>query len=120
MSDTPDSLFRSGCPIATTLDLFGDRWTLLILRDLLTGKRRFKEFLESPEGIPTNILSSRLKRMEQDGLLTKVQYQNRPPRYEYQLTARGQSIKPVLQSICRWANQEFPQTWTPPDSFMQP
>jgi len=61
---------RSVCPIATTLDLLGDKWTLLVVRDLLfVGKRRFGEFLESPEGIPTNILTDRLRRLEEHGVV---------------------------------------------------
>ena len=110
---------RSGCPIATTLDLVGDKWTLVIVRDMLTGKRRYTEFLESPEGIPTNILADRLRRMEALDLVSKTPYQSNPPRYAYTLTRRGETLLPVLQSMCRWANAEFPNTWTPPDSFME-
>ena len=118
---TPDKPFRparSGCPIATTLDLVGDRWSLVIIRDMLVGKKRFGEFMTSPEGITTNILADRLKRMENSGLVARRPYQIRPPRHEYSLTPRGNSLLPVLQAICRWANRQFPDTWTPPDSFM--
>lgn len=111
--------YRSGCPIAATLDLVGDRWTLLIVRDMLMGKRRYGQFLESPEAIPTNILADRLKRMESHGLIERRPYQTRPPRSEYVLTDRGTRLLPVLQSFCRWANREFPDTWTPPESFMK-
>lgn len=110
---------RSGCPIATTLDLVGDKWTLVIVRDMVTGKRRYKEFLESPEGIPTNILADRLRRMVELGLISKAPYQSNPPRYAYTLTNRGKSLLPILQSMCTWANAEFPNTWTPPKSFMR-
>jgi DNA-binding HxlR family transcriptional regulator len=109
---------RSGCPIATTLDLIGDKWTLLLIRDMLVGKERYQEFLASPEGITTNILASRLKRMEERGLITKSLYQQHPPRFVYVLTDLGRSLHPVLQSICRWANTQIPDTWTPPESFM--
>lgn len=110
---------RSGCPIATTLDIVGDRWTLVILRDLLTGKSRFSQFLASPERITTNILTDRLEVMESTGLVTKAAYQDRPTRYEYTLTRKGEALLPVLQEMCRWANAYVPGTWTPPASFMK-
>lgn len=109
---------RSGCPIASTLDIVGDKWTLVIVRDLLTGKTKFGEFLDSPEGIPTNILSARLKRMEEAGLVTRAPYQTRPLRHAYELTAKGAALLPALQEICRWANAHIPGTWAPPESFM--
>ena len=109
---------RSGCPIATTLDLVGDKWSLVIVRDMLTGKKRFGEFLRSPERIPTNILANRLKRMEGAGLIAKEPYQEHPVRHEYGLTSKGDSLLPVLQAVCRWANRHFPDTWIPPESFM--
>jgi len=110
---------RSGCPIASTLDIVGDRWTLVLLRDLLNGKRRFSEFLESPERITTNVLTDRLAKMEGAGLVAKTPYQERPLRHEYSLTAKGEGLLPVLQAVCRWANQYLEDTWVPPDSFMR-
>ena len=110
---------RSGCPIATTLDLVGDKWSLVIVRDMLIGKRRYGEFLASPEGITTNILADRLKRMEELGLVSKTPYQEHPPRYEYALTRSGVALLPVLQAMCRWGNENIPDTWSPPDSFMK-
>ena len=110
---------RSGCPIAATLDLVGDKWSLVIVRDMLIGKRRYGEFLASPEGITTNILADRLKRMEELGLVSKKPYQEHPPRYEYALTRSGVALLPVLQAMCRWGNKNIPGTWTPPDSFMK-
>jgi DNA-binding HxlR family transcriptional regulator len=74
---------RSGCPIATTLDLLGDRWTLVIVRDMVMGKKRFGDFLKSPERIPTNILTDRLARLAEFGLLEKRSYQDNPVRFEY-------------------------------------
>ena len=109
---------RSSCPIATTLDIVGDRWTLIILRDLLIGKKRYSEFLEAAEGIATNVLSDRLTLMEQAGLVTKVPYQLRPKRFEYELTEKGEALLPVLQEMCRWANHQLPGTRTLPESFM--
>jgi DNA-binding HxlR family transcriptional regulator len=85
---------------------------------MLVGKKRYQEFLQSPEGITTNILASRLKRMEETGLVTKTLYQHNPPRSDYVLTELGQSLHPVLQAICHWANARIPGTWTPPASFM--
>jgi DNA-binding HxlR family transcriptional regulator len=114
----PDIAFRSGCPIASTLDLVGDRWTLVIVRDMLTGKTKFGDFLASPEGVPTKILTARLKRMEQAGLVAKEAYQSNPARFDYRLTEKGAGLLTVLQHMCRWANVYIPGTWTPPQSFM--
>jgi DNA-binding HxlR family transcriptional regulator len=78
---------RSSCPIAGTLDLIGDRWTLLIIRDMLFFKKqRFEEFLDSPEGISTNVLTDRLKKLEQLGLVAKQPYSTHARRMNYQLT----------------------------------
>lgn len=110
---------RSGCPVATTLDLVGDRWTLVILRDMLTGKSKFSQFLESPERITTNVLTDRLAQMEAAGLVEKTPYQTRPRRYAYTLTDKGRALHPVLRAMCRWANAHMPGTWTPPASFME-
>ena len=115
----PASSSRSGCPIATTLDHIGDRWSLVIARDMVNGKRRFAEFAASPEGITTNILSDRLARMERQGLVEKVPYQSRPLRHEYLLTEKGRDLLPVMQAMCRWANRHVPDTWVPPESFMR-
>jgi DNA-binding HxlR family transcriptional regulator len=92
---------------------------LVLLRDLLNGKRRFSEFLESPERITTNVLTDRLAKMEGAGLVAKTPYQERPLRHEYSLTAKGEGLLPVLQAVCRWANQYLDDTWVPPDSFMR-
>jgi DNA-binding HxlR family transcriptional regulator len=111
---------RSGCPIATSLDLVGDRWSLVIMRDMLMGKKRFGEFLKSPEKITTSVLTDRLQRMEAAGLVEKRAYQSTPERFDYHLTEKGAALRPVLQEFCRWANAYVPGTWTPPDSFMAP
>ncbi len=110
---------RSPCPIATTLDILGDRWSLVIVRDMMLGKKRFAEFLDSPEAITTSVLSDRLSAMESSGLVERKPYQKRPPRYEYLLTDKGQALLPVLQEVCRWANKTMPDTWVPPESFMK-
>jgi len=109
---------RSGCPIATTLDIVGDRWTLVIVRDLLLGKATFGEFLASPERIATNVLADRLDLLERQGLAERAPYQEHPPRFRYQLTPKGRAMLPLLQDMCRWANRFIPETWTPPPAFM--
>lgn len=110
---------RSPCPIATTLDLVGDKWSLVLVRDMINGKSRYGEFLDSPEGIPTNILADRLKRMTNLGLIEKKPYQERPRRHAYILTAMGESLLPVLQEICKWGNRHIDGTWAPPAEFMR-
>lgn len=110
---------RSGCPIAHTLDIVGDRWSLLILRDMFNGKKIFSEFMNSPEKITTSVLTTRLNQLEAGGLVSKELYQSNPKRYRYILTERGDGLLPVLQEICRWGNKFFPDTWIPPESFME-
>ncbi len=111
--------FRSGCPIASTLELIGDRWTLVLLRDLVNGKSRFKEFLESPEGIASNILTARLAAMEEHGLIQSRVYEARPRRYEYRLTRKGAALLPLLQEFCRWGEANIPGRWKAPPAFMR-
>lgn len=111
--------FRSGCPIASTLDLVGDRWSLVILRDLVNGKTRFAQFLDSPEKIATNTLTARLAQLEADGLVVSKLYQKRPKRFEYQLTAKGAALMPVLQAICSFGSARLPDRWVAPDKFMK-
>ncbi|KZL15813.1 helix-turn-helix domain-containing protein [Pseudovibrio sp. Ad26] len=110
---------RSGCPIANTLDIVGDRWSLLILRDMFNGKKIFSEFLSSPEKITTSVLTVRLNQLEAAGMVVKELYQTNPKRYRYLLSDRGRDILPVLQEMCRWANKHMPETWIPPESFME-
>jgi DNA-binding HxlR family transcriptional regulator len=110
--------FRSGCPIASTLDLLGDRWSLVIVRDMATGKTKFGDFLKSPERIPTNILADRLQRLEVFGLIEKQSYQENPVRYNYRLTKKGADLLPALQAVCLWANRHLPSTWQTPNNFL--
>src|SRR3989338_6288679 len=108
-------LDRSECPITNTLDLIGDKWTLLIIRDMLFLKKRsFNEFLDSPEGIATNILTERLKRLEEHGIIEKRPYTRSPPRYEYILTRRGRDLQPLLIEMIRWGNVYIEGTFVPP------
>ena len=99
---------RSNCPIATTLDVIGDKWTLLIIRDVgLFDKHKNKDFQEAGEKIPTNILANRLKSLVKYGLVEKRLYQNNPPRYEYYLTDAGKGLLPVIKSMAVWAEKHI-------------
>lgn len=95
---------RSPCPVATALDVVGDKWSLLIVRDIgIFGYHRNKDFQDRREGIPTNILASRLKSLHESGLLRKELYQSNPPRYEYHLTEAGEGLLPVVREMARWS-----------------
>jgi DNA-binding HxlR family transcriptional regulator len=93
---------RSVCPIACTLDLVGDRWTLLVVRDLMSGKSQFKEFLASPEGIATNILAERLARLTENGLVERYASGPTAGREAYRLTDRGRSLRSLLVQLKDW------------------
>jgi DNA-binding HxlR family transcriptional regulator len=91
------------CPVARTLDLIGERWTILLLRDLLLqGPRRFQDFQTSLPGLAPNTLSARLKSLEDDGLVRRQLYNDRPPRLEYVLTDKGKSLGPILKAMREW------------------
>ena len=109
--------FRSLCPLATALDLVGDKWSLVIVRDMMAQKGKYQEFLNSPEGIPTNILADRLKSLEYQGIIRRRRYQTKPMRYEYILTPKGAELLPVLQQLVVWAQKHVPGLWTPPQWF---
>ena len=96
------ALLRSPCPIANTLDILGDKWSLLVIRDLFAGKSTYSEFQSSPEHIPTNILADRLKRLAENGIIQKSPYQQHPVRYAYQLTDKGRSLGCVLKELAEW------------------
>jgi DNA-binding HxlR family transcriptional regulator len=99
---------RSACAVACTLDIVGDRWTLLIIRDLLGGKTRYTEFLASDEKIPSNILADRLKRLEREGLIESSLYSEHPPRYDYHLTAEGRELGRAVDALATWGLRHFP------------
>ena len=111
MKDT-GTLRRSACAVASTLDLVGDKWSLLVVRDLLQGKRTYGELLDSPERIPTNILADRLKRLEAAGIVASAAYQERPVRYAYTLTPKGLALGELLLAIVRWGRRYIPGTVT--------
>jgi DNA-binding HxlR family transcriptional regulator len=98
-TDTPR---RSPCPVACTLDLIGDKWTLLVVRDLLLGRSQFREFAASPEGIATNILADRLARLVRHGLAEKFPCPEQPGREAYRLTATGRTLGPLVEHIASW------------------
>jgi len=91
------------CPVARTLDVVGEWWTLLIVRDALLGARRFEDFKAT--GIADNILSARLKRLVEEGVLERSRYQERPDRYEYVLTEKGRALGPVVQALRGWGRR---------------
>jgi DNA-binding HxlR family transcriptional regulator len=93
------------CPVANSLELVGDRWTLLVVRDLLKGKTRFTELRESVEGIPPAILSARLRMLEANGIVVRRQYQDHPPRAAYGLTAKGHALGVVVGALASWGEQ---------------
>lgn len=92
---------RSRCPIACTLDVLGDKWTLLVVRDLFRGVTRYSEFLRSPEGIATNILATRLAMLVDRGIAEQFSEPGRK-RPAYRLTEMGKSLCPLLQSVTDW------------------
>lgn len=97
------SLAEMPCPVARTLDVVGEWWTLLIVRDSLRGARRFEDFKAT--GIADNILSARLKRLVEAGVLERVPYRERPDRHEYVLTEKGRALGPVVQALRGWGRR---------------
>jgi DNA-binding HxlR family transcriptional regulator len=108
--NTAKPFARSACAVANSLDILGDKWSLLVVRDLLHGKRTYGELAHSPERIPTNILADRLKRLENTGIVTSTPYQERPVRYAYTLTPKGRALGEVLLAFVRWGKQHIPGT----------
>ncbi|MGI9487038.1 MAG: winged helix-turn-helix transcriptional regulator [Geminicoccaceae bacterium] len=114
MSKTPKAR-GSGCPISYSLDIFGDRWTLLILRDLLlAGKQRYREFLTSDEAIASNILSDRLRRLEAADIILREPDPNDRRQLIYRATDKGRTLQPVLLEIAAWGASNDPETKAPP------
>jgi DNA-binding HxlR family transcriptional regulator len=106
---------RSTCPVACALDLAGDKWTLLVVRDLLRGRHTYKELLAADEGIPTNILADRLKKMEQAALLRAEPYQDNPVRWRYELTPKGRDLGKILAAMAMWGKKHVRGTRIPPE-----
>lgn len=93
---------RSVCPVACALDIVGDKWTLLVVRDLVLGRRYFKEFLASPEGIATNILADRLSRLTKAGIVQALPDPATVGRNQYSLTEKGAAMAPIVQAMADW------------------
>lgn len=93
------------CPVETTLTLISDKWTVLILRDLLTGTKRFGELKKSIGSVTQKVLTAQLRQMEESGLLTRTVYAEVPPRVEYTLTELGYSLKPILDAMRIWGEE---------------
>jgi DNA-binding HxlR family transcriptional regulator len=101
------------CSVARALEAIGDRWTMLVIRDAFHGVRRFDAFQERL-GIARNVLSDRLTRLVDEGILEKRPYQERPPRFEYRLTSKGVDLFPVLVSLMMWGDRHAPDPGGPP------
>jgi DNA-binding HxlR family transcriptional regulator len=101
---------RSPCPIACSLDVIGDKWTLLVIRDLYFGKTRFKELSASPEAPPTNILSERLTRLQDAGMIRQIAASDGTKHRAYALTQKGIELMPVLQTMKDWGLKWIPNT----------
>jgi DNA-binding HxlR family transcriptional regulator len=104
---------NQSCSIAATLEIVGERWTLLIVRDAMLGVHRFDE-LQADLGIARNVLQSRLERLIENGILEKRLYQDRPQRYEYYLTEKGLALWPVIVSLMQWGDEYVPLEGGPP------
>lgn len=105
---------RSACPISFSLDLFGDKWTLLVIRDLMFfGKRRYSELLKSSESIATNILAERLARLEAGGIIKRSPDPGRRGRHLYTLTDKGLDLIPVMLELAAWGATYDPKTGAP-------
>jgi DNA-binding HxlR family transcriptional regulator len=97
--------YNQACPVAKSLEVVGDRWTLLVVRDLLSGPRRFQDFLGTLPGIAPNILSARLKLMEEHGLIVREFYSDRPPRAQYVLSEKGRELGLVVGALAAWGGR---------------
>ena len=127
-TDTPGGpeILRSGCPVSLGLDIFGDRWTLLIVRDLMfSGKCHYREMLASDEHISSNILADRLKMLLAEGIVTRAGDPSHQQKLVYSLTEKGVALLPVLMAISEWSHQYRPvgeayRQGTPPPASQVP
>jgi DNA-binding HxlR family transcriptional regulator len=101
------------CSVARTLEIVGERWTLLIVRDALLGLRRFEDFQDSL-GVARNVLADRLRRLVEHGILERVRYQERPERFEYQLTADGRELSTAVLALMHWGDRHLAGSAGPP------
>lgn len=105
MSEQKSAKELPACPVETTLTLIGDKWKVLILRDLLPGTKRFGELKRSIGSVSQKVLTAQLRDMEEKGLLERKVYAEVPPRVEYTLTALGQSLRPILEAMAGWGEE---------------
>src|SRR3954454_8985125 len=110
----PRTYDGQNCSIARTLELVGDRWTMLVVREAFLGRRRFDE-LADRLGIARNVLAARLARLVEEGVLERVRYQERPERFEYHLTAKGRDLWPVLMSLLQYGDRHYAPAAPPPE-----
>ena len=108
-----DALSEERCSVARTVAVIGDRWTLMILRDVFLGVRRFEDF-QARLGISRTITAERLKRLVDEGVLRKVAYQDHPPRFEYRLTDKGHDLYPVLMAVVAFGDRHYAGEAGPP------
>lgn len=114
-----DRTFRSDCAMASTLDILGDKWSLLVIRNLMLGARSFRQIQSAPEGIATNILSDRLKRLVEAGLIVEQRADaGSGARGRYALTPAGADLLPVLQAIAVWGRDNIPNRRPIPPEFL--
>ena len=105
MASQPLKKELPACPVETTLTLIGDKWKVLILRDLLPGTKRFGELKRSIGNVSQKVLTAQLRDMESNGLINRKVYPEVPPRVEYSLTELGQSLKPILDAMWNWGEE---------------
>lgn len=116
MGKAKDGSRQSGCPVAYGLDIFGDKWTLVVIRDMLmTGKRHYGEFLESPERIASNVLADRLKKLEDAGIVSKKTDPGNQAKFIYTLTPKGVDLIPLFLEVVLWGTRHGTRTNTPPE-----
>ncbi len=108
---------RSKCPIARALDSLGDRWSILIIRDLLLGSKKYGDLLKSPEKITTNVLASRLKKLQSQSIISRELYQTNPPRWEYFLTEKGRGLSVIIKELMNWGLLYIEGTSLPGDEW---
>jgi DNA-binding HxlR family transcriptional regulator len=104
--------YGQSCPVARSLEFLGERWTLLIVRDLLTGPRKFQDFSASLSGVTPAVLSHRLKVLEEHGIVSRQLYSQHPPRAEYALTDQGLELRPVVRALGIWGARHLGASWT--------
>jgi len=119
MAETPcKHEARSGCALANGLEILGDRWTILLIRDLMfTNKKEFSHFMQSGEGISTNILTERLNRLQQYKLVNKLAHPSHGKKFIYELTERGQALAPVIIELALWSHHTVADTFIPDNLY---